>query len=153
MFQIPKHRTTTMAMAFAVYLTAPLVEWYYLRSQLIAEAFPVSADSISIPIAHFLVGWIVCLPFFVVLVVFATKGYPGNVPLLSLTSNFGLRGVVCSSICAIPIFYYLFFAVQSLQRHQFLDTIQAIAIVYVVLSMRAAFLMRKHLQLKAMKTS
>lgn len=58
-------QTTILIMLITGYILSPAAFWFWLNFQLEAGAFPVHADSISLPMAGFLflwfVGWVLMI--------------------------------------------------------------------------------------------
>jgi hypothetical protein len=65
----------------------PIVERIYYETNLRRGAYSPEADSIGIPIAQFMFGWVVTLPLFVAFTWFALREYPGNVSFLAFNGR------------------------------------------------------------------
>lgn len=143
MLRTPKNRATVVVLAIVLYLTAPLVEWYYFNNELTRGSFPVNADSILLPISIFLTGWVVGAPVVALFLCYALQQYPGQVSLFSFNRARRYWSLIWSVILVAPIFYDVFFAVQSAYRLQPLDVLQALLTAYLLLCLRASIIHRK----------
>lgn len=68
MLRTPKNRMSVAIIAAVLYLTAPLVEWFYYSIELARGSYPVNADSIGLPIGLFTIVWLIGLPLAAVLI-------------------------------------------------------------------------------------
>jgi sterol desaturase/sphingolipid hydroxylase (fatty acid hydroxylase superfamily) len=143
MLETPKKRSSVIALAIALYLTAPLVEWFYYRTELERGSFPVNADSIGLPLGMFMLGWFIGAPFAALIVWLILRSYPGRVSLFSFNGERPYWSIFWSVLFAVPVFYDFFFAVESIYRLQPLDVIQALLTVYLILCLRSSLIHNK----------
>jgi hypothetical protein len=54
-------------LTFLFYVASPVVFYLFLNNALESGAFPPESDSIGLPLAGFMVLWLIALPFVVVL--------------------------------------------------------------------------------------
>lgn len=139
----PKKRLTVIVLALLLYLAGPLREWFYLSTEQARGSFPVDSDSIALGLVKFGVGWAILAPFFALILWLSLRLYPGAVPLFGLNGERPYRSVVWSMIFAVPIFYELFFAAQSVFRAQPLDVAGALLITYLLLCLRSSIVYRR----------
>lgn len=140
MLKTPKNPARVTVLAIALYLTAPFIEWYYFSSELNRGAFPIDADSIFLPFSMFMIGWLVGAPFVAFFIWFTLRSYPGCVSLFNFNLKRPYWSVFWSMLFAVPIFYYLFFAIQSIYRLHPLDVLQALLIAYLLLCLRSSII-------------
>lgn len=138
MLKTPKSRASVIALALALYLTAPVVEWFYYTTELDRGSFPVDADSIGLPLGMFMVGWLVGAPLAALLIWLALRSYPGRVSLFSFNGERPYWSLLWSALFAVPMFYDLFFAVESVYNLQPLDVVQATLLAYLLLCLRSS---------------
>lgn len=149
MLKTPKNRISVIILAVALYLTAPLVEWFYYTTELERGSFPVEADSIGLPFGMFMFGWLVGAPVAALLIWLALRSYPGSVSLFSFNSERPYWSVFWSVLFAVPMFYDLFFAVESVYRLQPLDVVQALLAAYLLLCLRSSIVYSKMFRAKS----
>jgi len=136
----PKHRATLWIIANLALLTfIPSSALYYTR-MLNAGAYPVDADSISIPILEVAVSVLVLLVPLNVIFWLHLRRYPGRVPIrlstegtggaARLVAAFGLALACLSALAAISVLF----------TGEIEDAPVLLLWPYVALAMRAAFL-------------
>ena len=142
MFMTPKRRMPIIILAILLYLTAPLIEWYYFSTELARGSFQPSADSILLPIWTFLIGWALGAPVASLLLWYALFRYPGQVSLFGFNHARPYWSLAWSILFAVLVFCDLFFAVTSAYRWQPLDLLQSVTMVYLLLCLRASIVYR-----------
>jgi hypothetical protein len=65
MLDTTEKRLTLIMLFFFLYIISPCVFAAWMFNELSNGAFPAQSDSIAIPIAGFVVIWIIAFPFFV----------------------------------------------------------------------------------------
>lgn len=140
MLRTPKNRISVIFLAVALYLTAPLVEWYFYTTELARGSFPPDADSISIPLFQFTVVWILGTPVAALLIWFALRDYPGSVSLFTFNRERPFWSAFWTLLFGYLVFHDLVFAVTSVQKSQFLDTAQSLLLVYFQICLRSSLI-------------
>lgn len=140
MLKTPKKRATVVALAIVLYLTAPLTEWYYLNTELERGSFPANADSIILPIFRFVIGWLIMSPFIALFIWLTLRAYPGRVSLFSFNFERSYWSVIWSMLFAVPVFYEIFFAAESIYRLNPLDVVQPLLTAYLLLCLRSSII-------------
>ncbi len=138
MLRTPKNRMSVAALAAVLYLTAPVVEWFYYSTELTRGSYPVNADSISLPIGLFTIVWLIGLPLAAALIWFVLRSYPGSVPLFGFNVARPYWSAVWSALFAYLIFQDVFFCVQSVLRGHPLDVAQSGLMAYLFLCLRSS---------------
>jgi len=142
MLTTPKHRTPIIVLAVFLYLTAPLVEWYYFNTELARGNFQSTSDSILLPIWTFLIGWALGAPLAALLIWYALFRYPGKVSVFGFNEVRPYWSLAWSIVFALLVFCDLFFAALSAYRSQPLDFLQSVMMVYLLLCLRASIVYR-----------
>ncbi len=62
----PNVRLSVVMLTFLAYLTLPVVYSAWMSRMQEQGAFPVTADSIGIPIAVFVILWLFCIPLLII---------------------------------------------------------------------------------------
>lgn len=138
MLRTPKNRISVAALAALLYLTAPLIEWFYYSTELARGSYPVNADSIGLPIGLFTNVWLIGLPLATVLIWLALLPYTGSVSLFGFNAARPYWSVVWSVLFAYLVFQDLFFCVRSAFLGNPLDVAQSGLIVYLWLCLRSS---------------
>lgn len=142
MLHTPRKSLSLILLAAFLYLTAPLVEWWYYAAELERGSFPVNADSIAIPLFQFTFGWLTGAPVAAFLIWFCVRDYQGNHSLF----GFNRKRLIWSLIWTVA-FGWLFVSNlidfgQSICAGQPFDAIQNILCAYLVLCLRASVVNR-----------
>ena len=138
MFRTPKSRTSVAVLAAVLYLTAPFVEWVYYSAELARGSYPVSADSIGLPIGLVTIAWLIGLPLAAALIWVTLRSYPGSVSLLGFNAARPYWSAVWSVLFAYLVFQSIFFCVQSVSLGHPLDVAQSGLIAYLFLCLRSS---------------
>ncbi|MGI8556663.1 MAG: hypothetical protein ACR2LT_09955 [Pyrinomonadaceae bacterium] len=138
MLRTPKNRISVIFLAVALYLTAPFVEWYFYTTELARGSFSPDADSISIPLFQFAIGWVLGAPIAALLVGFALRDYPGAVSLFTFNRARPVWSAIWTLVFGYLVFKHLTFAVASVQKSQPFDVIQPILLAYLTLCLRSS---------------
>lgn len=67
MLRTCERRLTAIMLTFSLYIASPVLFDQFLYSALKSGEFPPKSDSIGIPLAWFMLLWLIALPFIVVL--------------------------------------------------------------------------------------
>jgi len=140
MLRIPKNRISVIFLAVALYLTSPLVEWYFYTTELARGSFPPNADSISIPLFRFVIVWVLGAPVAALLVGFALRDYPGAVSLFAFNRARPVWSAFWTLVFGFLIFKHLTFAFASVQKSQPFDVIQPLLLAYLMLCLRSSLI-------------
>jgi len=138
MFKTPKTRAALIALAVVLYLTAPIVEWFYFSNELGRGHYPVNADSIALPLGSFIIGWLIGSPVAVVLLWFSMRSYPGSVSLFGFNRARPYWSLGWSILFAFLVFEAVFFAMQSAVLVHPIDMIQSTLMAYLFLCLRSS---------------
>lgn len=138
MLRTPKNGISVIFLAVALYLTAPLVEWYFYTTELARGNFPPDADSIAIPLFQFSVVWVLGAPVAALLIGFALRDYPGAVSLFGFNRARPVRSAFWTLVFGFFVFEHLTFAIASVQKSQPFDVIQSILLAYLMLCLRSS---------------
>jgi hypothetical protein len=140
MLRTPKNRIAVIFLAVALYLTAPLVEWYFYTTELARGSFPPDADSIAIPLFRFVIVWVLGSPIAALLVGFALQDYPGAVSLFAFNRARPVWSAFWTLVFGFLIFKHLTFAFASAQKLQPFDVIQPLLLAYLMLCLRSSLI-------------
>lgn len=138
MLRTPKNRISVAASAAVLYLTAPIIEWFYYSTELARGSYPVNADSIGLPISLFTIVWLIGLPLVAALIWLALRSYPGSVSLFGFNAARPYWSVVWSVLFAYLVFQDVFFCVQSAFLGNPLDVAQSGLMAYLLLCLRSS---------------
>ncbi len=140
MLRTPKNIISVIFLAVALYLTAPFVEWYFYTTELARGSFPSDADSISIPLFQFAVGWVLGAPVATLLIWFALRDYLGAVSLFAFNRARPVWSAFWTLVFGFLIFKHLTFAFVSVQKSQPFDVIQPLLLAYLMLCLRSSLI-------------
>ncbi|HEX8289129.1 MAG TPA: hypothetical protein VF556_14090 [Pyrinomonadaceae bacterium] len=140
MLRTPKNRISVIFLAVALYLTAPLVEWYFYTTELARGSFPPEADSISIPLFRFVIVWVLGSPVAALLIWFALRDYPAAVSLFAFDRVRLVWSALWTLVFGFLIFKHLTFAFASVQKSQPFDVIQPLLLAYLMLCLRSSLI-------------
>ena len=140
MMRTPKHRKSVVTFAILLYLTAPLIEWYFYTTELARGSFPPDADSIAIPLFRFVIVWVLGAPIVALLVWFALRDYPGAVSLFAFNRARLIWSAVWTLVFGYLVVQEFAFAVASFQKSQPFDVIRSLLLVYLMLCLRSSLI-------------
>ena len=138
MLKTPKNRSSVAVLATFLYLSAPIVEWFYYRTELGRGSYTVNADSIGLPIGRFTVVCLIGLPLLAALLWLVLRSYPGSVSLLGFNTARPYWSIVWSMIFAYPVIRELVFCVESAFLGNPLDVAHAGLMSYLMLCLRGS---------------
>ncbi|HLM60641.1 MAG TPA: hypothetical protein VK308_07555 [Pyrinomonadaceae bacterium] len=127
-------------MATALYLTAPLVEWYFYTTELARGSFPPDADSIAIPLFRFIIVWVLGAPVAALLIWFALRDYPGAVSLFAFNRARSLWSAAWTLVFGYLIVHEIAFAIVSVQKSQPFDVVRSLLLAYLMLCLRSSLI-------------
>jgi len=129
----PRRKSTLVILAALYWLAAPFVEAVYYSIEQFRGAYPVNADSISIPIFQFFVGWLIFSPMVALLIWWTLRSYPGSVPFLAFHRHRPIWGGLLWAATGAWLTFSLMFAGQSVLSAHWLDAIYQLASCYLAL--------------------
>ena len=153
MLKTPKNRITVILIAATLYITAPMVEWFFYSTELDRGHFAVTNDSIGLPFSIFMRGWLLGMPFAALLIWLALCSYPGRVSLISFNGARLYWSIFWSLLFAVPVFYSFFFAIESVYRLEPLDVLQSFLSAYLLLCLRSSIIYSGLFQVKDNRVS
>lgn len=127
----PERKRTLVSLAVLFWLTTPFVEAVYYSNEQSRGAYPVNADSISIPIFQFLMGWLVFSPFVVLFVWWALRSYPGSVPFLAFNHQLKTLGVLSWLATTFLLSKSIMFGLKSVNTAHWMDVASVLLECYL----------------------
>ena len=127
-----------VALAAVLYVTAPLVEAVYYRTQDERGAYPPNADSIGIPIFAFAVGVLILSPFYALAVWGAARSYRGGLSLLAFDRARPARAIFWSVTLGGLALYGVGSAVYSAVQVLPLDCLASLLWAYLLACLRSS---------------
>lgn len=140
LMQTPRMKRTVWLLTLLSVFAQPFVEFVYYSTNLDRGAYPVDADSISIPLFQLAFGWLVTLPAVLAFVWFALRDYPGSVSFIAHNSRRPIWSFVWSLVLLLLAASYVWFAFQSIMRGFPLDVAAALLSTYLVLCFRSSII-------------
>lgn len=134
----PKNRRTLGIFILLTWLAAPVVETAYYNIELSRGTFPLDADSISIPIFQFLIGWLIASPFIAGISYWVLKHYTPSVPITTWNKK---RPIWTSFITGLFFVFLLLegkFLVKSMIGFNILDVVYTVVLIFLAALIRAA---------------
>lgn len=136
----PKNRITVAMLAALLYLTAPIVEWFYYSTELARGSYPVNADSIGLPVGLFTIVWLTGLPLVLVVIWFILRSYPGSVSLFGFNAARPYWSIMWSLLFAYPVIHDIIFCVRSAFLGNPLDVLQSGLLAYLMFCLRSSII-------------
>lgn len=146
MLHTPKHGAVLLILAIGLYLVDPVMVIQNYRARLAAGEYPVDADSIGIPIAQFLIGWILAAPFLTLLLWLALSGYRGHTSLFEFDhSRLFWSGMWTVSLGLLAGFNVLMAVDNFVESRNYFYVASYLLWTYILLCLRASVVTSKTL--------
>jgi hypothetical protein len=133
MFKTPKTSTGLVVLAIGLYLAVPIVLWF----NSMGLSLPVHADTIAIALGSFVIGWLLGVPFILILLWPILSSYPGSVSLFGFNVARPYWSLGWSLLFAFPIFCSIFSSIHSAILIYPIEMFQSTLLAYLFLCLRS----------------
>jgi hypothetical protein len=138
MITTPKKARSLGIFIVLMWLAAPIVEAAYYNIQLSKGAFPVDADSISIPIIQFTIGWLMVTPVIAVVSYWILKHYTPGVSIFIWNHKRPSWSFVITAVFFLHLGLEGKFLINSINKTNLLDSADTVASLYLTALIRAS---------------
>ncbi|MEO9179546.1 MAG: hypothetical protein ABI221_01525 [Candidatus Saccharimonadales bacterium] len=144
MLTTPKHRKAVLLPGLALLLSQPVFTFFNYSINLNKGIYSPNSDSIGIPIFSEFVIWFFLIPFAIYGLVWATRRYPGKVPLISAKSkNPSLKWDIAF---AFLIFGVIIARLDSIYYLNMVSIIDVVLLILLLIELRVIILARSRRQ-------
>jgi len=137
----PKTRLEFLFLLLTLYLSAPVFKWLALERDLrTGKLSGWQADDTDV---GFRVLWVLGLPIFTIIAVWAWPSYTSQAPLFAFNNERLFRSYIWSSVFAFLFFIQIFTAFENYLDSNFLAVFQGLVLAYALLCMRTLIVFKK----------
>lgn len=140
----PERKRNLIGLAISFWFTTPFVEAIYYYTEQSRGAYPVDADSISIPIFQFLIGWLAVSPFVALFVWWSLRSYPGSVSFFTFNFQLKILGGLSWLATVALLASSIRFGLQSFNAAHWTDVAAVLLECYLALCINGVLQTRDH---------